>query len=50
MKLYFSVSFQLEYSSRESVGPCIAVHFQDHKNNISLPIGKVIQLHCYFVF
>nr|XP_042899044.1 transformation/transcription domain-associated protein isoform X5 [Parasteatoda tepidariorum] len=34
---------RLEYSSRESIGPCVAVYFQEHKNNISLPIGKIIE-------
>ncbi|GFR25610.1 hypothetical protein TNCT_594364 [Trichonephila clavata] len=37
---------KLDYCSRESVGPCIAVHFQEHKTSISLPIGKVIETAC----
>ncbi|GIY45230.1 hypothetical protein CDAR_3781 [Caerostris darwini] len=37
---------KLDYCSRESYGPCIAVHFQEHKINISLPIGKVIETAC----
>ncbi|CAL1278798.1 unnamed protein product [Larinioides sclopetarius] len=37
---------KLDYFNRESAGPCIAVHFQEHKTNISLPIGKVIETAC----
>ncbi|XP_054724829.1 transformation/transcription domain-associated protein-like [Uloborus diversus] len=34
---------RLEYNSRESIGPCISIYFQEQKTNVSLPIGKVIE-------
>lgn len=34
---------KLEYNDRDTVGPCITVYFQDHKNPISLPVDKIIE-------
>ena len=35
---------QLNYNQRESVGPCITVHFKDCKTPISLPVEKAIEV------
>ncbi|KAG8178737.1 hypothetical protein JTE90_027055 [Oedothorax gibbosus] len=37
---------KLDYCSRESNGPCIAVHFPEHKTSISVPFGNVIETAC----
>ena len=38
----FTYRFQLNYSERESGGPCISVYFQDVKTPLSLPVEKCI--------
>ncbi|KAL1426892.1 hypothetical protein MTO96_000428 [Rhipicephalus appendiculatus] len=34
---------RLEYCDRDTPGPCITVHFQDHKTPIALPVDKLIE-------
>ncbi|XP_075538774.1 transcription-associated protein Nipped-A isoform X6 [Dermacentor variabilis] len=34
---------RLDYLDRDTPGPCITVHFQDHKTPIVLPIDKLIE-------
>ncbi len=33
---------KLGYNERETLGPCVAVYFQDVKTSLSLPVEKVI--------
>ncbi|BFZ01386.1 hypothetical protein BsWGS_04423 [Bradybaena similaris] len=34
---------KLDYNARETVGPCISVHFQESKMSVSLPVEKAIE-------
>ncbi|XP_077513657.1 transcription-associated protein Nipped-A isoform X4 [Amblyomma americanum] len=34
---------RLDFCDRDSPGPCITVHFQDHKSPITLPVDKIIE-------
>ena len=41
--LTLSSSFQLEYSERETVGPCINVYCQDTKTPLGLPVERAVE-------
>lgn len=43
------IPLQLNFNEKETVGPCVVIHFQECKTPINLPVEKVSKISIIFV-